>query len=164
MPMRKTGSLVYNSLPPAWPEMTIRERTYRIYSNTTLIKYIILETAFNNILRKIWKLPRQCHTRILHCVAGVDSLFNRIPDLFTKFVTRSLSSNSTLIRSVFSWASTHAYSAVGENLNFLTRNLRKCYSTDDIVCAGFVRDIRLGRIVFDSPEATSMIIHSICCD
>ncbi len=119
-----------------------------------------LETAFNNILRKIWKLPRQCHT---HCVAGVDSLFNRIPDLFTKFVTRSLSSNYTLIRSVFSWASTHAYSAVGKPELF-DEEPSEVYSTDDIVCAGFVPDIRLGRIVFDSPEATNMIIDSICCD
>ncbi len=41
---------------------------------------------------------------------------------------------------------------------FLRSNYGKSYnrSTDDIVCAGFVCDIRLGR---DSPEATSMIIH-----
>ena len=58
-----------------------------------------LETAFNNILRKIWRLPRQCHTRILHCVAGVQSLFNRIPDLFSNFISRALASKSTFIRS-----------------------------------------------------------------
>ena len=32
-----------------------------------------LEVAFNNILRKIWSLPRYCHTAILHCVARLPS-------------------------------------------------------------------------------------------
>ncbi len=60
-----------------------------------------METSFN----KIWKLPRQCHTRIiLHCVAGpIDSrhlVLNRTPrssDLFFRG---------------------HAYTAIGANLKF----------------------------------------------
>ena len=35
-----------------------------------------LEVTFNNLLRKIWKLPRQCHTSILHCTSSLQSLFN----------------------------------------------------------------------------------------
>ncbi len=39
------------------------------------------------------------------------------------------------------------------------------YATgDDMVCADFVLDVRLGRISFNSREDTSMIINSICCD
>ena len=34
-----------------------------------------LETIFNNILRKIWHLPRMFHTGILHQVAHLDSIF-----------------------------------------------------------------------------------------
>ena len=34
-----------------------------------------LETAFNNLLRRIWNLPRRCHTAILHRVAGVSSTY-----------------------------------------------------------------------------------------
>ena len=33
-----------------------------------------LETTFNNILRKIWHLPRMCHTGIVHQVAHLDSM------------------------------------------------------------------------------------------
>ena len=29
-----------------------------------------LETAYNNLIRKIWNLPRRCHTAILHHVAS----------------------------------------------------------------------------------------------
>ena len=31
-----------------------------------------LETTFSNILRKIWGLPRTCHTGILHCVLQLE--------------------------------------------------------------------------------------------
>ncbi len=44
------------------------------------------------------------------------------------------------------------------------RNFIKVYSNDDMVCADFIRDVRLGRISFNSREDTSMIINSICCD
>ena len=40
-----------------------------------------LEVALNNILRRIWKLPRNCHTRILHKVAQMDSICNRLMKL-----------------------------------------------------------------------------------
>ena len=35
-----------------------------------------LEVTFNNLLRKIWKLPWHCHTSILHCISSLQSLFN----------------------------------------------------------------------------------------
>ena len=35
-----------------------------------------LEVSFNNILRKIWSLPRQSHTGIVHSVAGLQSIYN----------------------------------------------------------------------------------------
>jgi len=37
-----------------------------------------IEVAFNNILRRIWKLPALTHTAILHCVAGLQSMYNTI--------------------------------------------------------------------------------------
>ena len=33
-----------------------------------------LEVTFNNILRKIWGLSRQCHTSLLHLTAAVNSV------------------------------------------------------------------------------------------
>ena len=34
-----------------------------------------LEVACNNILKKIWSLPRRCHTSILHLVASIQSIY-----------------------------------------------------------------------------------------
>ena len=35
-----------------------------------------LEVTFNNTLRKVWSLPRKCHTSILHLTASLDSMYN----------------------------------------------------------------------------------------
>ena len=35
-----------------------------------------LEVSFNNILRRIWSLPRMCHTGILHCTAHLNGIYN----------------------------------------------------------------------------------------
>ena len=37
-----------------------------------------LETAYNNLIKKIWNLSRRCHTAILHRVASVCSIYNMI--------------------------------------------------------------------------------------
>ena len=37
-----------------------------------------LEVTFNNTLRKVWSLPRKCHTSILHFTASLDSMYNTI--------------------------------------------------------------------------------------
>ena len=42
-----------------------------------LKQLLSMEIAYNNILRRIWHLPMQCHTRILHLTAGLHSLVNR---------------------------------------------------------------------------------------
>ena len=39
-----------------------------------------LEISLNNILRKIWSLPRRCHTAILHRVAGIVFITLSCPD------------------------------------------------------------------------------------
>ena len=35
-----------------------------------------IKVSFNNILRRIWHFPHNCHTRILHLTALLSSLFN----------------------------------------------------------------------------------------
>ena len=37
-----------------------------------------IEMAFNNILRRIWSVSQHNHTRILHYLAGVSSIFNLV--------------------------------------------------------------------------------------
>ena len=48
-------------------------------SNTSLWT---LEVSFIKVLRKVWKLPRTSHTRIVHCVAWIQSLVNLTPPAF----------------------------------------------------------------------------------
>ena len=61
-----------------------------------------LEVAFNNILRRVWSLPRRCHTGILHQVAGLHSLYNTILDRASKVLHSAVNSPSTLTTDVFS--------------------------------------------------------------
>ena len=122
-----------------------------------------LEVIFNNILRRIWKLPRHCHTGILHQIAGVSSIYNRISKSFSSFLSKAISLDCPLISKCFNSTSMLVCTACGYN-NFYKSKYIKHYSEDELVCADFVRDIRLGRIVFDSVDTTSCIITSVCCD
>ena len=100
-----------------------------------------LEIAFNNILRRIWKLPRRCHTGILHQVANVQSLLNKIVG---RFLLKAVESDSHLIKHSFLSSSSVVFTSIGFN-NF---NYIKLYYDDDLVCANYVRDIRLRNLVF----------------
>ncbi len=106
-------------------------------------------------LEKSGNCPRHATLELLHCVTGQHSgsLFNT--NILTLYLA-VLHRNGTLS---FLWfcfflhglPSTHAYSAVGANLN-IGCSFAKLYSTDDKVCAAFVcmRDIRLGHVMFQS--------------
>lgn len=115
-----------------------------------------LEIAFNNILRRIWKLPRHCHTRILHLTAGTESLFNKIVIMFTKFVSKSLISDSLMIRHTFSVSSRSVFTPIGYNFKYINMFIKN-YSEDDVICAEFVRDLRLNNLDVDSTTREDMI-------
>ena len=38
------------------------------------------------------------------------------------------------------------------------------YSNDDLICANFVRDVRLGNLYFENIDSTNSILFSVCCD
>ena len=61
----------------------------------------LIEIALNKILRKIWHLPPRSHTAIVHCVAQVDTISNLLYKRFQSFLSRSLSSSSPLINTIF---------------------------------------------------------------
>jgi hypothetical protein len=82
-----------------------------------------LEVAFNNILRRIWKLPRNCHTRILHKVAHLVSVFNRLISLSDSFSSKTCQSESRLLSGTFH---TCASTPVGHNRSS-GHNYRKLY-------------------------------------
>ena len=59
-----------------------------------------LEVTFNNILRRIWSLPRMCHTGILHCTARLNSVYNIVVQRSSKLLSAALKSHSSLVRDV----------------------------------------------------------------
>ena len=120
-----------------------------------------LEIAFNSILRKIWRLPRQCNTRILHLIACSSSLVNKIVGVFTKFANRACMSHSPLIKHTFLSARYVVYTPMGYNMQNKD-SLVKQYSEDDHLCADFVRSLRLGHIDFSSTTIED-IIYTVCC-
>ena len=118
-----------------------------------------LETAYNNLIRKIWNLPRRCHTAILHRVARVCSIYNMIITRCKKLVASARNAGSQLLSDVFMEATTLVYTNVGYNFLYAKRHW-KSYSDSEELCARFICDARM------YPELNHNIsddITFICC-
>ena len=105
-----------------------------------------LEVSFNNILHRIWSLPRMCHTGILHCnsTAHLNSIYNIVVRRSSKLLSAALKSQSSLVCDVFAQSSTLTYTSQGYNLIYGSgSHHKKIYSDQDILCANFIRDVRL---------------------
>ena len=72
-----------------------------------------IEVSFNNILQRIWRLPRNCHTGILHLTAFLPSIFNLILSRSLTLLSRTLSSPSCVIRTVFHDSSKMVFTQTG---------------------------------------------------
>ena len=121
-----------------------------------------LRLLFNNILRKVWRLSRCCHTGILHHVANINSIYHQVSHRFSNFLTCALKSDCPLIQTAYQWASNCTFTAPSFN-NLYKKNL-KVYTVDDHICARFIRDIRLGRLTFHSAHILNTVLYSVCCD
>ena len=118
-----------------------------------------LQVTLNNILRKVWRLPRRFHMGILHCTANLESLYNIILSRFSKCFDRAMKSESAL----FLWSATCPYTTYGFNIANKAKFTRS-YSLSDQLCAQYVRDIRTGILLFDSPVIMNSVLESICVD
>lgn len=101
-----------------------------------------LEVTFNNILRKIWVLPRRCHTSIVHLVSSLHSLFNVVIERSQKVISQALKQPSSLLADVFGESQFLAYTSFGYNTLYGSRHW-KTYREADCLCANFIRDARL---------------------
>ena len=70
-----------------------------------------LEVTFNNILRKIWNLPRQRHTNILRCVSGLQSLHNVVIQHSKMLCLKARATGLPLIRDIFTEAPRLTYTS-----------------------------------------------------
>ena len=117
-----------------------------------------LEVAFNNILRKIWRLPYNCHTRILHLTAGLVSPFNLIHRRSQSLlVSATTKCPSNIVRFVFSSSVNLCYTATGYNSLFGDSHSKQ-YFPEDAYCAGVIRDLRLSGATSWSNE---LIIRTV---
>ena len=72
-----------------------------------------LEVAFNNIIRKIWSLPRRSHTALVHLTASLSSVYNMIYLRSASLFHRALTSKSSILCDVFLEASGNICTFIG---------------------------------------------------
>ena len=97
----------------------------------------VIETALNKLLRKLWNLPRNSHTSIVHSVAKCHSVSNFAFKRFCSLYASALSSSSDLVRIVYFEL---LYSFTGFN------HIHGCYrdfsSVHELDIVFFIRQIR----------------------
>ena len=100
-----------------------------------------MEVAFNKCLRKIWRLPFNTHTGILHCTAGVQSLFTVICRRSNSFSLKASCCHNRLVNVIFSDARHYCYTFVGHNWKYGEEYIKQ-YTEQDWICAEVIREIR----------------------
>ena len=101
-----------------------------------------LNVSFNKVIRRIWKLPYNCHTSIAHSVGLTASIYNIIYSRFKKLLSSASSHPSRLIRSVFRDSSQICNSSFVV-YNYMYGNSHcKSYSTEDVAVGYLIREIR----------------------
>ena len=100
-----------------------------------------LEVSFNKILRRIWNLPYNFHTRIVHGAAKLPSLFNLTFNRTTTHFTISQKCSSYLVKYIFCKSASCCFTFLGYNLNYGSK-LCKNYSIQDQFRFDVIEDIR----------------------
>ena len=101
-----------------------------------------LEVAFNNILRRIWHLPYNSHTGIVHSTARLPSISNLVQCRSSSFLCSAQSCPSPIVSHVFKDSSQLAYTITGYNA-LLGRKHLKTVDPQYVICADVIRQIRL---------------------
>ena len=101
-----------------------------------------LEVAFNNILRRIWHLPYNSHTGIVHSTAHLPSISNLVQSRSSSFLCSALSCPSPIVSHVLKDSSHLAYTITGYNA-LLGRKHLKTVDPQYVICADVIRQIRL---------------------
>ena len=101
----------------------------------------LIEISLNKLLRKVWNLPYNSHTSIVHCVARTSSISNIVYNRFLSMYSRALSNCSSLVRLIFTHASQLVYTFSGYNHVYGHTHLRY-YSDIDVNTASIIRHFR----------------------
>ena len=120
-----------------------------------------IEIAFNKLLRRVWRLPHNSHTRIVHCTAGLESLNNVVFQRSQVLFQSSQSCPSPLVRSIFRVSASNCQTFLGYNLVYGETHC-KLYSVGDIFRSRVLQDLRLARKFLSiSPSLIEDIISSL---
>ena len=100
----------------------------------------ILQVAVNHLLHTIWRLPRQSHSGICHCLSLVPAITNQVMKRFLSLYSTAMFSSSPLVKAVFSTCSSLAFSFTGYNFMYGANHVR-VYSDSDFMNASLIFDI-----------------------
>ena len=121
-----------------------------------------LDVSINNCLRRIWSLPRNCHTSFLHAVSGCNSVFNTCYKRFCNLYRSAINSGNLLVRTVFQSACLSCHNFIGFIHQYGTNYIRVCTDVTS-VSVNLVREIR-DRSLFVSgfdPSEMNQIISAL---
>jgi len=122
-----------------------------------------IEVAFNKILHRIWSLPACNHTRIVHLVANLCSLFNVIYCHSNSLLHAAAHCPSVLVQTIFCDSFLSCFSFCGYNNKFGDHHLKQ-YFVEDHTCAVVVRSLHLHSSSDHVCENIIYVIWTMCCD
>ena len=115
-----------------------------------------LEVSYNNILRRIWSLPRTAHTAVVHSAAELKSVFNLLYCRFLKLVSIVFNHNSLLVQSMFRFSIQSCSNFIGYNFLYGSCHVKQ-YSDFEVGCSKIVRELRTPG--FDQSELNLFVDH-----
>ena len=98
-----------------------------------------IEVAFNKVLRRIWNLPFNSYTRIVHCTAHLFSIFNLISARSSSLLFSALSCLSFPVTFIFRVCSDLAYTTTGFS-HLFGNKFKKIYYPEEHYCADVIRN------------------------
>ena len=105
--------------------------------NTRSIRSI--DVSMNKILRRIWSLPFNCHTDLLHVISNCTSVFNVCYSRCCKLISQARACGNYLVRSVFSTVSCRNF--IGYNLKF-GHSFVRSYNSVSMSLANLIMEIK----------------------
>ena len=119
----------------------------------------IIEVSLNKLIRKIWSLPYNSHTGIVHCVAQLPTISNILYKRSLSLFSRAMPS-SHLVQSIFVRAMKMIYTSTGYNLTHGHEHMR-FYSYTEQYAATVIRQF---RHLFGLSSPCEDIIFSLSCN
>ena len=120
-----------------------------------------LEISFNKILRRIWNLPYNSHTRIVHGTAKLPSLFNLTFNRTTTLFTISQKCSSYLVKYIFCKSASCCFTFLGYNLNYGSK-LCKNNLIQDQFRSNVIKDIGSAQpFLYFSKMSIESVINSL---